>query len=67
MKIPPGFRRTGYDPNEEYMPEPVGTGTVGGLDTYEDPDNGDAKVTFAHHIYIALQIGPFVFVLGRPE
>lgn len=62
-----GFRPGGYDPETEYQPEPVGTGSVGYLSD-QDPDEEEKSAwSFSRHVYLSIQIGPFALVLGRPD
>lgn len=53
-----------YDPDAYAdAPELAGTGHALGA----DGDDDTAAWEFSRHVYIAVQIGPFAFVLGRPD
>jgi hypothetical protein len=65
-----------YDPDEyEDGPgEPGLTGHVGQLTVPKDFDNEDEDEdeqkpawAFLHDIYVSIQVGPFVLVIGKPE
>jgi len=61
------FGFTGEEDDEESVPSHVGE--IGQLTTKdEDKDDDDETgFTFTHHIYFAVHLGPFMFVVGRPE
>lgn len=55
----------GFEPDDEPPePEPPNYG-VGHASTSDSDD--DHEIGFTNHIYVRVQIGPFVLVLGRPE
>lgn len=58
----PGFRGE----EEELEPElpNYGVGHAGGV---SDSDDDGPELSFTNHIYLRVQIGPFTFVVGRPE
>ena len=58
----------GFRSDEEYDEEstPIGVGHASTLDGSDDDDSSDGW-SFEKHVYLAVQIGPFAFVLGRPE
>jgi hypothetical protein len=58
-----GFRPSS-DEDEDPPPESLGIGTASGLSSGDDEE---ASITFSRHIYLAVQVGPFCFVWGRPE
>lgn len=61
----------GFRSDEEYdEPEPpnYGIGHAGGVsDPESSGSNEPGVIVFQHHLYFSVQIGPFVFALGRPE
>lgn len=58
-----GFRPASEE-EPEYEPEPPNYG-IGHASTVSDDDQG--VIVFGRHIYLAVQFGPFAFVLGRPD
>lgn len=68
---PPGFRpHRGDEDEEQYYPNPLGgVGHVADLRDAEDPDEEQDTPawSFLHHIYVSIQVGPFVLVFGKPE
>lgn len=59
-----GFRPASEE-EPEYEPEPpnYGIGHASTLGGDDDP----GIIVFGRHIYLAVQVGPFAFVLGRPD
>lgn len=59
-----------YDPGDtpDDVSSPSHVGDIGQLTTNSDDDNDDpGSITFTHHVYIQVSIGPFTFVVGRPD
>lgn len=61
--------RFGFASDDEYEPEsqPSHVGDIGQLTENRDDDDDPGSITFTHHVYIQVSIGPFTFVLGRPD
>jgi hypothetical protein len=70
--------RIGFEPPDhpEWEPAddesvPSHVGEIGQLTTTTEETTDDARDDgewlFRHHIYVAIQLGPFALVIGRPE
>ena len=67
-------KRIGFQPGgtpelepDDPESEPTHVGFVNQLTDSGGEESDLAAWSFVHHIYVAIQIGPFALVIGRPE
>ena len=56
----------GFRPEDDDLSEPTHVGDVGQL-TENGSNDDEGSISFTHHVYIQISIGPFTLVVGRPD
>ena len=68
-----GFEPPDHPPweDDDAESEPAHVGSINQLTETsakdEDEDEETPAWSFLHHIYLSIQVGPFVLVIGKPE